>query len=39
MRREDRDEQAVLGHLAEQIGLTFTTECRTVPTLFVERVD
>jgi hypothetical protein len=39
MRREDRDERAVLGHLAEQTGLTFTTERRTVPTLFVERTD
>jgi hypothetical protein len=39
MRREDHDEQAVLGHLAEQTGLTFTTERRKVPTLFVERVD
>ena len=34
--QEDTDATAVLGHLAEQTGLTFAEETRKVRVLFVE---
>ena len=36
---EDRGDEAVLKHLAEQTGLTFTTERRKLRSLVVERVE
>jgi hypothetical protein len=37
MRKEDHDEQLVLQHLHEQMGLAFTRERRPIRILFVER--
>jgi len=36
-RAEDRNEKAVLAHLTEQTGLTFSSETRKVPILFIEQ--
>jgi hypothetical protein len=36
-RAEDRNEKAVLAHLTEQTGLTFSSETRKVPVLFIEQ--
>ena len=39
MTQEDRGDEAVLRHVAEQTGLTFTVEVRKVPILTVERAE
>jgi hypothetical protein len=37
--REDRDDHAVLIHITEQTGLTFSTEKRKRPIVGVERIE